>query len=131
MSREKVQLEEKILLLLQDQITNDKAGLYLKKLVRQVKEKNRDMQITLTTVENTNAKTMMDIEAQKFINENSMRLIDELQKKQDEYNAEIKKITTETDKLQFIMHRKQREFDILNKHYDTAVKKLAVSMNIN
>lgn len=40
---EKMKLEEQILLKLQDQITNDKASIYLKKIVEQGKQKNIDI----------------------------------------------------------------------------------------
>lgn len=40
---EKIKLEEKILIELEDQITNDKAAAYLRRMVSKAKQKNLDM----------------------------------------------------------------------------------------
>lgn len=52
LSTQKVKLEEEVLLKLQDQIINDKASAYMKKLVMKNRQKNMD---TVTFNNNNNA----------------------------------------------------------------------------
>lgn len=123
---EKGDLEEKILKALEDQLTNDKAATYLNKVARQVKDKNRDMEITLANTENLNAKVLMEIEEQKFLNEELDRLLAELLKQQAVIDKEINDYVKELDRLHFLMGRKERDFDLLNSKYE----KLREKMNL-
>lgn len=63
----KMELEEKILELLQDQITTDKASEFRAKLLRQSQVKRRDLEINMSATENQLSDVFLDLEKWKGI----------------------------------------------------------------
>lgn len=63
----KMELEEKILELLQDQITTDKASEFRAKLLRQSQVKRRDLEINMSSTENQLSDVFLDLEKWKGI----------------------------------------------------------------
>lgn len=61
-AREKFELEEKILDLLQDQITTDKAGEHRGKLLRNAQEKRRNLEIAMSNTENQLSIILLQLE---------------------------------------------------------------------
>lgn len=63
----KMELEEKILELLQDQITTDKASEFRAKLLRQSQVKRRDLEINMSSTENQLSDVFLDLEKWKGV----------------------------------------------------------------
>ena len=61
-AREKFELEEKILDLLQDQITTDKAGEHRGKLLRDSQENRRKLEISMSNTENQLSIILLELE---------------------------------------------------------------------
>lgn len=124
---DKVKLQEEILKLLEDQLTNDKVTAHLNKIVKEIQQKNRDMEIIQYQTENTSARTLMDIETQRVIHEGMDKIISELSKEMSGIEKEIDQYTAELNTLFSQMNRKQREFDILNVKLEHVKKELSES----
>ncbi|KAK4873726.1 hypothetical protein RN001_013086 [Aquatica leii] len=119
----KAQVDEQILKMLEEQFTNNKAAKYLHKLVREVKENNRNLEITLAKVENSNANALMEIEAQKGANEETQRFLNEVLKQLNNLEDQLKALHQEEERLQFYASRKQRDFNILTHKLEVAISK--------
>lgn len=61
-AREKFEIEEKILDLLQDQITTDKAGEHRGKILRDAQEKRRKLEIAMSNTENQMSIMLLQLE---------------------------------------------------------------------
>lgn len=61
-AREKFEIEEKILDLLQDQITTDKAGEHRGKILRDAQEKRRKLEIAMSNTENQMSVMLLQLE---------------------------------------------------------------------
>lgn len=60
--KKKFELEEKILELLQDQITTDKARDFRSKMLRTVRDRRRNVEIAMATTENQLSQALLDLE---------------------------------------------------------------------
>ncbi|KAF5290868.1 hypothetical protein FQR65_LT11507 [Abscondita terminalis] len=123
LTREKVQLDEKILAMLESEMTNNKTAKYLNRLVREVKETNRKNEIMLTKLENSNAKALMDIEVQKCSNIELQQFLDQAVKQLNNTEGELKALEEEDEKLKFFITKKQRTIDLLSNKLDAIVNK--------
>lgn len=63
--QKKVNLEEKTLELLQDQITTDQASHYRGKVLREIQEKRRQMELTMYATEQQCSEVLFDLERWK------------------------------------------------------------------
>ncbi|KAK5641501.1 hypothetical protein RI129_010048 [Pyrocoelia pectoralis] len=123
LGNQKVTLDNNVLKMLEDQITNDKAAKYLHKLVKKTKEKNRSLEISLAKIENTNSRSLMDIEAQKGENEEIERFCHALVKQANSLEDELKVYQKEEERLKFWASKKQRDMDILTDKLGKAIDK--------
>lgn len=71
----------------------------------------------------------MDIETQKYINEQEQKLFDDLQKQESEIDKELDGFKKGIGHYQNLMSRRQQEFDMLSKKYEAAKEKSGVSAN--
>ncbi|XP_018330107.1 coiled-coil domain-containing protein 40 isoform X2 [Agrilus planipennis] len=119
---QKGELDNQILAVLEEQITNDKASKYLQKLLREIKDKNRDLEVSLANSENLNAKVLMEVETQKFLIEKIQQTINEVEKEQTSYDAEIKANKTLVTEIEGQFLKKRREINILTKKIETIMQ---------
>lgn len=69
----------------------------------------------------------MDIEAQKCINEETQRFLNELIKEQNQVENELKGYANQLEKLRFLAGKKQRDVDVLSTKIESAMNKTGVS----
>lgn len=120
--KQRYTLEEKILELLQDQITSDKASDYRAKLLREVQERRRNLEITMSDTENQLANILLDLEKWKNTVQKTKENIDQLQKEHDEVDLVSKNIQNEISDFKNQIVRKMRSLDMLNKELDRLIK---------
>ncbi|KAB0794085.1 hypothetical protein PPYR_13705 [Photinus pyralis] len=118
---QKATLDNDILKMLEDQMTNDKAAKYLHKLVKKAKEKNRTMNIALAKIDNTNSRTLMDIEAQKCENEEIERFLSALVKQANDLEDELRACQREEEGLRCYASKKQRDMDVLTNKLEKVI----------
>lgn len=75
----KIELEENILELLQDQITTDKAGQFRTKLLRDTQEQRRGLEINMSNTENQLSNVLLDLEAWKGVTNKLKEKVNKLQ----------------------------------------------------
>lgn len=63
--RSKQQLEEQILEMLQDQVTTDQASAYRSKMLRELQEKRRNVELGMLSTEQQLSQVMLDLERWK------------------------------------------------------------------
>ncbi|XP_022900304.2 coiled-coil domain-containing protein 40 [Onthophagus taurus] len=119
----KHEIEEAIVTALQDQITNDKASKYMAKTLREVREKNRVLEISLSTTENKNAKILMDIESQKRFNAELESHLKELLVQQNEVEMKLNSVISQSEYLVNLTAKRERDVHVLNQKYEALMER--------
>ncbi|PSN31759.1 hypothetical protein C0J52_14584 [Blattella germanica] len=112
LSFEKIELEEKIIITLQEQITQDKAAKYLNRVLRTLRAKSRDHEMTMVNTENQLTKTSLEAEYQKGVNDQSQVVLDELMKKVNEKDKELDNLELELNRCKSDLCRKQGPLEL-------------------
>lgn len=68
----------------------------------------------------------MDIEAQKYVNDETQRFLDDMIKQQNAAEAQVKEQNADFEKLQFLAAKKQRDLDLLTTKIETVINKQGV-----
>lgn len=122
--KSKVALEEQILNLLQEQISSDKAGQYRARLLRELQEKRRNMEVEISTTENAFSALLLDLERVR----GSVVRYQELQENFLKDEAEMKRIldTLDEDTRGTLtqINLRQSSFDALTKQLNVVVDAL-------
>ncbi|XP_026463323.1 coiled-coil domain-containing protein 40 [Ctenocephalides felis] len=121
-ARIKVEIEEEMMTLLKDQITNDKAAQYLAKMYHEKQHKSRSMEIVLNTQENQLAQITLNIENWRSMNSELQGMLNALTKEYNEAEKYVNSLTEEHSKNQQLQSRRQRTIDTLNKKLESLVE---------
>lgn len=78
LNEKKLKLEEQTLELLQEQISNDQASLHRGKMLREVQQKRRNMELTMFTTEQQLSQSMLEMEQIKATVDNDKILVAKL-----------------------------------------------------
>lgn len=124
LAREKFDVEEKILELLQDQITTDKAGQHRGRLLRESQDKRRKLDIQLSETENKLSETILDLEKWRGLVQKSRENVERLQKEHNEADYEANTVNEEIDKLKITVKNKMIVLDAVHKKLEQMIEKL-------
>ncbi|GAB0089107.1 Coiled-coil domain-containing protein 40 [Sergentomyia squamirostris] len=111
----KIELEEKILELLQTQITTDKVGQYRTRDLREIQEKRRNAEIMLSNTENQLSVLLLELEKYRGLVGNHQYTIGKLQKKESQMKMEIDEQEEEMKNVLNSIDGQQRRLDLLTK----------------
>ncbi|XP_055684486.1 coiled-coil domain-containing protein 40 [Lutzomyia longipalpis] len=117
----KVELEEKILELLQNQITADKVGQYRARDLREIQEKRRNAEIMLSNTENQLSILLLDLEKYRGIVGNHHQVLEKLQRKEKEMKMEANKQEDEMKDVLNSIESRQRRLDVLTKQLNEKI----------
>jgi len=124
LSRQKLETEEKILDLLQDQITTDKAGQHRSRLLREAQEKRRHLEIQLSETENKLSETILDLEKWRGLVQKSKENVKKLQKHHNDVDFEANTINEEIEKIKATTKNKMIALDTIHKQLEHMIQKL-------
>ena len=124
---QKTEMEEMIMKLLEEQVSNNKTALTLQRFLKQFKAKNRELEIQVASSENKNASVMSDIEIQKLANFESQRYLVELEEQLRVLGKEADGYQEEMKQLELRIMKRQREVDMLNSKLQKMVEKSGVN----
>lgn len=124
LSREKLEIEEKILDLLQDQITSDKIGQHRGKLLRVEQEERRKLEIEIAQIENQLSLAILDLEKWRG---NVQRAKENVERMKDEHNEadyETSNVADEIEKLKMATKNRMIQLDSVHKQLEQMIEKL-------
>lgn len=124
LSRQKLETEEKILDLLQEQITTDKAGQHRSRLLREAQEKRRNLEIQLSETENKLSLTILDLEKWRGLVQKSKENVEKLQKQHNDADFEANTITDEIEKIKATTKNKLIALDAIHRQLEEMIEKL-------
>lgn len=117
-AREKLETEEKILDLLQDQITTDKVGEHRGKILRETQENRRRLEIAMSETENQLSIHLLDLEKWRGNVQKARDNMDRLQKEHDDNDQEANIVNEEIEKLKNCIKNKLITLDTMNKQLE-------------
>lgn len=122
LNRKKVDVEEKILQLAQEQITTDKASEHRMKMLRDVQGQRRSMEVAITQAENNLSNAMLELERMRGVvgklKEDSEKIEEDRQLAQ----AEADKLNDEVKAVDFSTNVKVKQVDQLTKKWMNLVQ---------
>ncbi|KAG5674623.1 hypothetical protein PVAND_004577 [Polypedilum vanderplanki] len=124
LSREKLETEEKILDLLQEQITTDKAGQHRGRLLREAQEQRRKLEMQMSETENKMSLTILDLEKWRGLVQKSKENVERLQKEHNDADAEANLVNEEIEKLKATTKNKLIALDAVHKQLEQMIEKL-------
>lgn len=119
--REKYEIEEKILELLQDQITTDKAGKHRGKLLREAQENRRRMEISMSQTENQLSITLLDLEKWRGLVQRAKENVERVKTDHNEADYEATTVNEEIEKLKLTIKTKLITLDTMHKQVDQMI----------
>lgn len=124
LAREKLEIEEKILDLLQDQITTDKAGQHRGKLLRDAQEERRQLEISMAQTENQLSILILDLEKWRGNVQRSKENVEKLKQDHNDADFEANTVTDEIEKLKIAAKNKLIMLDSLHKQLEQMIEQL-------
>lgn len=124
LSREKLEIEEKILDLLQDQITTDKAGQHRGKLLRDAQEERRNHEITMASIENQLSLTVLELEKWRGNVQRAKENVEQMKNDHNDADFEANNVTDEIEKLKVATKNKLIWLDTLHKQLEQMIEQL-------
>lgn len=124
LAREKLDIEEKILDLLQDQITTDKAGQHRGKLLRNAQEDRRNLEIAMAETENQLSLIILDLEKWRGVVQRAKENVEQMKQDHNEVDAEANTVTDEIEKLKGATKNKLIMLDTLHKQLEQMIEQL-------
>ncbi|CRL00591.1 CLUMA_CG013851, isoform A [Clunio marinus] len=124
LNREKLEMEEKILDLLQDQVTTDKAGQHRGVLLRNTQEERRKLEIIMAQTENQLSLTILDLEKWRGNVQKAKEHVDQMQKEHNEADLEANNVNEEIEKLKVATKNKMVMLDSLHKQLEQMIENL-------
>ncbi|XP_049802004.1 coiled-coil domain-containing protein 40 [Schistocerca nitens] len=120
---ERTQLEDKILEVMQEQVTQDKSAKYLNASLRQLHEKTRSQELALMETENQLTQAELEVEQQNSELLHGVQLLEEanheLQQEEDECQHAANSLT----QFKSSISKRQATVDLLNKQLEELVAK--------
>ena len=123
-AREKLEIEEKILDLLQDQITTDKVGQHRGRLLRDAQEERRKLDISIAQTENQLSLTVLELEKWRGIVQRAKENVERMKKEHNEVDFEANTVSDEIEKLKAATKSKLILLDTLHKQLEEMIEKL-------
>lgn len=124
LAREKLEIEEKILDLLQDQITTDKAGQHRGKLLRDAQEERRLLEISMAQTENQLSIAILDLEKWRGNVQRAKDNVERMKLDHNEADFEANNVTDEIEKLKIAAKNKLIQLDSLHKQLEQMIEQL-------
>lgn len=124
LAREKLEIEEKILDLLQDQITTDKAGQHRGKLLRNFQEDRRQMEIAIAQTENQLSIMILDLEKWRGNAQRAKESVEKMKLDHNEADFDANTVTDEIEKLKIATKNKLIMLDSLHKQLEQLIEQL-------
>lgn len=124
LAREKLEIEEKILDLLQDQITTDKAGQHRGRLLREAQEERRNNEIAMAQIENKLSLTVLDLEKWRGNVQRAKDNVEQMKKEHNDVDFEANTITDEIEKLKVTTKTKLVALNVLHKQLEQMIEQL-------
>lgn len=124
LAREKLEIEDKILDLLQDQITTDKAGQHRGKLLRNLQEDRRQMEIAIAQTENQLSIMILDLEKWRGNVQRAKESVEKMKLDHNEADFEANTVTDEIEKLKIAAKNKLIMLDSLHKQLEQLIEQL-------
>ncbi|KAJ8953759.1 hypothetical protein NQ318_015415 [Aromia moschata] len=122
-STTKINLEEKVMRDLQNQMAANKAAASLYRILNGVKEKKRDVEILMHEAENKSSQMSAQIESQKYSNDENNRLLHDILKHQAELEKQADALQSEKDKYELLFRKRERQVDVINSQLERALEK--------
>lgn len=123
-AREKLEIEEKILDLLQDQITTDKVGQHRGKLLRDSQEERRKMDIAIAQTENQLSLIILELEKWRGNVHHAKENVEQLKNEHNDVDFEANTVNDEIEKLKSAVKNKLMQLDTLHKQLEDMIEKL-------
>ncbi|XP_055598841.1 coiled-coil domain-containing protein 40 [Uranotaenia lowii] len=120
-NQKKFEFEEKILELLQDQISTDKAGDAQGKSLRETQAKRREMEIAMSETENQLSIVLLDLEKWRGVVEKSKLDVQKIKKSHDNMEASARKFDEEIKFVKEAISTKLRKLDTLNRQLEKLI----------
>lgn len=124
LARDKLEIEEKILDLLQDQITTDKAGQHRGKLLRNAQEERRNLEIAMAQMENQLSLTVLELEKWRGIVQRAKENVEQMKKEHNDADFDADTVTDEIEKLKVATKNKLIMLDVLHKQLEQLIEQL-------
>lgn len=124
LAREKLDVEEKILDLLQDQITTDKAGQHRGKLLRNAQEDRRLLEISIAQTENKLSNTILELEKWRGNVQRAKENVERMKKEHNDVDFEANTVNDEIEKLKIATKNKLIMLDTLHKQLEQMIELL-------
>ncbi|KAG8224858.1 hypothetical protein J437_LFUL005461, partial [Ladona fulva] len=118
---QQISLEDQIMNILHDQITEDKFAKRLHTTIIDIKDKIREKELKLTHLENTMANSLLEIEQQNSENERLSLNLEDLRSKLVTIEKEVAQGDEELKKSITLLKKKQDTLDVLNKQVDKLI----------
>ncbi|KAJ8973510.1 hypothetical protein NQ317_000438 [Molorchus minor] len=122
-SNKKVELEEKVLKDLQNQMAANKAAASLYRILNGIKDKKREVEILMNEAENKSSQISAQIESQKYSNDENNRLLQDILKQQADLGNEADSLQNEKAKYELLFRKRERQVDIINSKLEKAMVK--------
>lgn len=123
-SRDKLEIEEKILDLLQDQITTDKVGQHRGKLLRDAQEERRMLEIAMANSENELSITILELEKWRGNVQRAKENVERMKKEHNDADYEANSVNDEIEKLKMATKNKLIQLDTLHKQLEQMIEQL-------
>lgn len=117
----KFKIEEDILRLAQDHLISDKASAYRLKLLNQAQEKRRNVDCSLSKVQNQLAQAMLDVEKLRSVVFKTKTKNNELQATVDEAETKSTNLEDELKRMHSKIELKMQRFEKLNSQVEEIV----------
>jgi coiled-coil domain-containing protein 40 len=124
LSREKFDIEEKILELLQEQITTDKAGQHRGRLLRDAQEERRKLEILISQNENQLSNIILDLEKWRGNVQHAKDKVEKLKNDHDDVESEANSVNDEIEKLKSATKSKLIQLDLLHKELEKLIDQM-------
>ena len=119
--REKYEMEERILELLQDQISTDKAGKHRAKLLREAQENRRRMEISMSQTENQLSITLLDLEKWRGLVQRARENVERVKTDHNEADYQANNVNEEIEKLKLTIKNKLITLDTMHKQLEQMI----------
>ena len=123
-AKHKLDLEEQILDLLQDQISSDKAGQYRARILRENQDKRRLMEVQISATEKELSRVLLDLERVRGSVVRYQEMQEKFQRDEDEMKGILDKQEDDIGGTITQINLRQRTLDALSKQLEDAVEAL-------
>lgn len=124
LSREKLEIEEKILDLLQDQITTDKVGQHRGKLLRDAQEERRLLEIAMANSENELSIQILELEKWRGNVQRAKDYLEQMKKDHNDADYDAHSVNDEIEKLKNAAKNKLIQLDTLHRQLEQMIEEL-------